>query len=524
VRPQVSLALTLTAISLACMLGTMTPGPLALMPAASDALVPQSTHPPRSVEATTTPEPSRPYSLYLPLMLKKAWTVKLMVYPGPSNVDYGPGIELPQGTELTPLGRYVDFVKVQWTDAGGALQDGFVWVALLANLPASLPELSKDEVPWIDSPIFVSAHPMEFDNDTNDYHVYKVFGSAIEASEDVRTKVSMEVQSNNPDSSSGIGLSNGRWGGTDFRRVGLYYQGGGWNLIYSAGDDYLLYERLPGLDAQEVKLSLMVDKEGQTVKVAKVNSQGGEEIIITRSLSISLYGSTKTVGIDAQTGPTTNLYIDELLISQAPTGKYKEVGAASESLGDLACKANTTFGAATNPWNDPFDVGETSLLENHARVLLPMGDFMWENIHQEQNRYHFTLADMSLNFAYIHGMDVNIASLFYHLALTDWIEQGNFSREQLIDIMRDHTFTILDRYKGRYPDKMIYVTVINEAVWAYQGYTGYSDSIFYRVLGPEWITVAYQLAAEATAGSSNIALLYNNTFANYWAVTQATTG
>jgi endo-1,4-beta-xylanase len=447
-------------------------------------------------------------------VLKKAWVVKLIIYPGPSNVDYGPGIELPQGTELTPLGRYVDFVKVQWTDEGGALQEGFVWVALLGDLPENLPELSKDEVPWIENPIFVSTHPMEFDNDTTDYHVYKVFGSAVEASEDVRTKVSMEVQSNNPDGSSGIGLSNGRWEGADFRRVGLYYQGGGWNLIYCAGDDYLIYERLPGLDAQEVKLNLMVDKEGQTVKVAKLNSQGGEEIIITRALSISLYGPTKTVGIDAQAGPTTNLYIDELLISQAPTGKYKEVGAASESLGDLARKANVTFGAATNPWNAAFDVGETNLLENHARVLLPMGDFMWENIHPEQNCYHFTLADMSLNFAYIHDMDIHIQQLFYHLALTDWIEQGNFSREQLISIMRDHTFTILDRYKERYPDKMIYVTVINEAVWAYQGYTGYSDSIFYRVLGPEWITVAYQLAAEATAGNTNLALLYNDYVCN----------
>jgi len=428
------LALILVAISLAFTLGTMPSGLLASMPTASDALVPQLTNPPRSVEATTTPEPSRPYELYLPLVLKKAWTVKLMVYPGPSNVDYGPGIELPQGTELTPLGRYVDFVKVQWTDAGVTLQEGFVWVALLANLPTSLPELSKDEVPWIDSPIFVSTHPMEFDNDTNDYHVYKVFGSAIEASEDVRTKASMEVQSSSPDDSSGIGVSNGMWGGTDSRSVGLYYQGGGWNLIYCAGDNYLIYERLPGLDTQEVKLNLMVDKEGQTVKVAKVNSQGGEEIIITRSLSISLYDPTKTVGIVAQAGPTTNLYIDELLISQAPTGKYKGVGAASESLGDLASKTNTIFGAATDPWNNAFDVGETNLLENHARMLAPMGDFYWENIHPEQNRYNFTLADMSLNFAYIHDMDIHIAALFHHLTLADWIEQGNFSREQLIDI------------------------------------------------------------------------------------------
>jgi len=284
-RPQVSLALTLAAISLAFMLWTMPSGLLASMPTASDALVPQSALIPRSVAATTTPEPGRPYGLYLPLVLKRAWTVKVMVYPGPSNVDYGPGIKLPQGTELTPLGRYIDFVKVQWTDAGVTLQEGFVWVALLGNLPASLPELSKDEVPWIENPIFVSTHPMEFNNDTNGYRVWKVFGSAIEASEDVRTKVSMEVQSSSPDGSSGIGLSNGMWGGVDFRRVGLYYQRGGWNLVYCAGDNYLLHERLPGLDAQEVKLNLVVDKEGQTVKVAKVNSQGGEEIIWSFALS-----------------------------------------------------------------------------------------------------------------------------------------------------------------------------------------------------------------------------------------------
>jgi len=404
VKSRVLIVLLLLPLTLSWVLvpGAIPPGMPVITPAASGAPVPQAVPLPQTSEATPTPGAGESHRLYLPLVLKRACLVKIIAYTGPSNMEYGPGVELPCGLELAPLGRYVDFVKVQWMDEGGALQEGFVWVRLLADLPASLPELSKDEVPWIENPIFVSTHPMEFNNDTNGYRVWKVFGSAIEASEDVRTKVLMEVQSNNPDSSSGIGLSNGMWGGTDFRRVGLYYQGGGWNLIYCAGDNYLLYEQLPGLDAQEVKLNLMVDKEGQIVKVAKVNSQGGEEIMITRSLSISLYSLTETVGIDAQAGPTTNLYIDELLISQAPTGKYKGVGAASESLGDLARKANVTFGAATNPWNEPFDVDEANLLEKHARVLLPMGDFMWENIHPEQNRYDFILADMSLNFAYIH--------------------------------------------------------------------------------------------------------------------------
>jgi len=248
-RPQVSLALTLAAISLAFMLWTMPSGLLASMPTASDALVPQLTNPPRSVEATTTPEPSSPYELYLPLVLKKAWTVKLMVYPGPSNVDYGPGIELPQGTELTPLGRYIDFVKVQWTDAVGALQEGFVWVRLLANLPVNLPELSKDEVPWIERNVITPDKPKVFRDTREGYMQYGVIGTAVKGSKEaVEVHVSMEAVMNEGapnDSSNGILIDNGLRKPEDLSRaLCLVYQNGGWNFGYSRGTSWEFFDRV----------------------------------------------------------------------------------------------------------------------------------------------------------------------------------------------------------------------------------------------------------------------------------------
>ena len=452
--------------------------------------------------------------IYLPLVVKQV--PKLIAYPGPSNVDFGPGVELPPGTQLTLVGRYRDFVKVQWVDEGGALQAGFVWVALLEDMPEDLPELPKDEVPWVKQSVFIPGHPMEFTNDTDDdYRVYKVFGSALDVNEDVYIQMSIDVETQSPDKSTGVGFENGKWGEQDYRRLGLIYQNGNWFLTYRIGDQYPVYDEIPQLNARATgKIRIHVDKTGQEVKVAQLveRSNGeGEVELLRRSLTQSLYAPTDTMGIIAQIARNATLRIDELSISQAPVGQFQpNVPWDLEGLNELAGQLDMTFGFATDPWNDPFDVKKSRILAREAGTLLPMGDFYWENIHPEPDRYDFALADMSCNFAYVHGMDIHIQPLFYSHALVDWLSEGDYSGEELIGIMRDFVSTVLGRYVNLYPDRRIYVTVVNEAVWEYNGTIGYDDNIFYRVLGEDWIRIAYQLAAEVVANNTNVVLLYGD--------------
>ena len=490
------LALILSAIAMAFTLGTMPSGLLASMPTASDALAPQSTHPPQSLEATTTPEPSRPYELYLPLVLKKAWTVKLMVYPGPSNVDYGPGIELPQGTELTPLGRYVDFVKVQWTDAGGALQDGFVWVTLLANLHASLPELSKDEVPWIERNVITADKPKVFRDTREGYMHYSVIGTAVKGSkEDVEVDVSMKAVMNEGapnDSSNGILIDNGLRKPEDLSRaLCLVYQNGGWNFGYSKGTSWEFFDRLFDTNNTQGEFSIKIDKNGQTVVVFLPNGE-------TRTFSLQepFYQVKDTVGILVQTGPISELHVSSLSISQAPTGEYREVAQQPEPLrslvGRLPEDQRITIGAASGGGALIRDPRHEEILTQEFDLTMPTGEFMWSwLLRPSRTSFDFTTTDMLVDFAREHGMRERGGALVYYLDIPTWLKDGNFSREELINIMTEHIQTVV----GRYKDQVDEWIVVNEAIGWDGNFTG--NNPWYDVIGPEYIEIALQTAREA---------------------------
>jgi endo-1,4-beta-xylanase len=499
------LALILVTISLAFMLWTMPSGLLASMPATSDTLVPQSTYPPRSVEATTTPEPSRPYELYLPLVLKKAWTVKLMVYPGPSNVDYGPGVELPQGTELTPLGRYVDFVKVQWTDEGGTLQEGFVWVAVLGNLPENLPELSKDEITWVETSV-IESNPLRVETPG----MHKIFGTGIKIKNDIEIWHSYEVDEATPESSSGVGFGNDLWDqGDNFRVVGLTFQWGEWHLYYQVGSQFPIWETVSGLlPRQTGQVVLQVDGEGETVTVFKV-SEIGKQPIITRGLQSPLYAPTRRMVVTAQAGPAP-LLINDLEIEEAPTGEYEpnpetELAPLAEWAKELG--VDLWLGSSIGRFPRNFIEQQEIIGTVFNRNVFQGGSLMWEFVHPEPDRYEFWGGDNVANYAsmiHIHPLIVGDPPA------PAWLVEGQYSREELIDIMSDHIRTVMGHYRTHYPNKPRVVNVVNEPIMGGSSWASYEDGIWLHVIGPEYVELALRAAKEA---DPDAVLMINESFA-----------
>lgn len=91
---------------------------------------------------TGNPEAATPASTPTAIPQARVIIPNTPVYTGPSNVGYDIVARLPENSEITPVGTYVDFVKVVGVDG----QSGFVWKEALENVPA-LPELTADQVP-----------------------------------------------------------------------------------------------------------------------------------------------------------------------------------------------------------------------------------------------------------------------------------------------------------------------------------------------------------------------------------------
>lgn len=122
---------------------------------------------------------------------------------------------------------------------------------------------------------------------------------------------------------------------------------------------------------------------------------------------------------------------------------------AADSLRALAQAAGIRIGAAVDIPTLARDPAYARLLAREFNLLTPENAMKFSVIHPERSRYDFSQADALLAFAEAHGMQVNGHVLVWHQQLPDWLTQGNFSRDELKTILREHIETLVARYRGR---------------------------------------------------------------------------
>jgi endo-1,4-beta-xylanase len=476
----------------------MPPGVLAAMPAAPT--VPQTQLFPQGSEGTPTLVQEGSHNLYLPLVLKRACLVKIIAYTGPSNVDYGPGVELPCGIELTPVGRYSDFVKVQWRDEGRNLQEGFVGRQFLVNVDIeSLPLLTKEDVPWIEERYITPERPITFVSTgfyDNEFKTYQIQGSVMEVREDMTINIEIEdvlFDANAPESSAiEILLDNGVFDQGVKKLILTYYKGGppkGWSFGYlplggrtEEGDHWEFFDN-SGIYDPRGKFAFQIDKVGRTVKLTLPNGQ--EKIY---NLQTPLYADSRVLGMSVIVWPQSGVEIPSLSRFEAPTGEWRDVS-SEESLRSLADKAGITIGSAVVPLVYPYDLAYQGLSSNEFNSMTPDGPFHWTwLLRPGPNQFNFALADLQVEFGRKHNMRL-CGQALVDGAVPDWLRYGSYAREELIQIMEDHISAVVGRYKGRVNEWV----VVNEALWD----GNFVENFWYQNIGPEYIEIALRAAGEA---------------------------
>jgi endo-1,4-beta-xylanase len=117
-----------------------------------------------------------------------------------------------------------------------------------------------------------------------------------------------------------------------------------------------------------------------------------------------------------------------------------------------------------------------------------------EVIHPEVNRYDWTDADRTVEWGERNGQTVYGHCLVWHSQPPKWMftdEKGDtVSRETLIGRMYSHIMTVVSRYKGRIKGW----DVVNEAVLD-DG--SMRPTAYYKIIGPEYIELAFRFAHEA---------------------------
>ena len=108
---------------------------------------------------------------------------------------------------------------------------------------------------------------------------------------------------------------------------------------------------------------------------------------------------------------------------------------------------------------------------------------------KQQGNLNFSWPDEQLRFAKKNNMDPIAQHLVYTETLPDWIKKGNFTDEQLTDLLKKHIYDTVSHYPG-----VNIWSVVNEA-WFYSGQDG--SDFWYQRLGKDYIKMAFETARQA---------------------------
>lgn len=155
----------------------------------------------------------------------------------------------------------------------------------------------------------------------------------------------------------------------------------------------------------------------------------------------------------------------------------------------LAEKCGIYIGAAVE--RSLLDIPEYAYtLRQEFNMLTTENALKFGPVHPQPDIYYFDDADRIISFAESNGMKVRGHTLVWHQQLPTWITQGRYSREEWMNILREHIMTVVGRYKGR-----VYAwDVVNEAI---NDDGTLRDTIWLRNIGPEYIELAFRWAHEA---------------------------
>lgn len=136
--------------------------------------------------------------------------------------------------------------------------------------------------------------------------------------------------------------------------------------------------------------------------------------------------------------------------------------------------------------------------------VVPENCMKCEVIHPEEGVYDFTLADQLVDKALASGLKVYGHCLVWHSQCAPWFhvdKDGKLvSPEVLKKRLRDHINTIVSHFRGRITGW----DVCNEC---FEDNGTLRKSLFYQILGPDYIPLAFQYAHEA---DPNAELYYND--------------
>ena len=150
------------------------------------------------------------------------------------------------------------------------------------------------------------------------------------------------------------------------------------------------------------------------------------------------------------------------------------------------------------------DTAALRVVKEQFNAIVPENCMKSGFIQPKEGVFNFSLADRFVNFGMRNHMFITGHTLVWHSQTPPWFFTDSLghevSRGVLIERMKKHIMTLVGRYKG----KVKGWDVVNEAI---MDDGSYRRNKFYRIIGADYIKLAFEFAHEA---DPNAELYYND--------------
>lgn len=176
--------------------------------------------------------------------------------------------------------------------------------------------------------------------------------------------------------------------------------------------------------------------------------------------------------------------------------------AVSAQLNDLAVAAGLKYFGSAVRETAVNDTAYMAIVNDTAEIgaVVPENGMKWDATEPEEGVFSYTQGDIVADIALANGQYLRCTNLVWDSQLPTWVTSDTWTADNLTVAIQTYIANVVGHYAGQ-----CYAwDVVNEAVSDDGGWT---DDVFYEVLGTDYFAIAFSAAG---AADPNAKLYYND--------------